>query len=618
MAGLPRGASVDRGQYGGCSGHQPLLGYYVQSRYPVGPVSDSVPKVGVGMVHKPAYVKTTTFDKALSTLFGLLNAKPDQPDKRCHSEGVILLSKLPVSSFIPHARPYPVFMDYVDEDCLNRPTPLMTDYRAFSLSVILRPGKTRSVYITRCGEHPARIIDAFFEKRTDPPLEGVFIGDLGNWQGYVFQPSPPSEDHWTIVTDDRYARFLSSILQAKNTAEDLLTNAQQIETQKRASSTAMGETSGGDLGPDLLLEDRPEESLIKIKAVKGASGSKIKGQRVSATSVSFNSADDDPQAHVQSLTSRIVTHQAQAFHELGRIQTVDRTTAEGLLAEQARLQSIVFEDAVCSLKRLVKETRVETQLFEADLKQALEPVPDWSLQERTMARAAKHSRNVMAAALLPVTLIDAAQKDIKAFLEARRDSLGAAQGTAVLIETCVERLGNLNDGLHAILQDPALDDPAVAGRVQLHLSATQPLVNNYFSGLLEGVLGLLGLNPKARGEVSGKVSDGLSHYYARTLKELLSTNSGGYQTDWEPDQVALAPGDMHLGYLGDFSCRRENLIHPVFDSTLMDEILGPLQELKLEDTVELREPRAFSTQEELWRLSNRPLLHDRTTFSRYC
>ena len=206
----------------------------------------------------------------------------------------------------------------------------------------------------------------------------------------------------------------------------------------------------------------------------------------------------------------------------------------------------------------------------------------------------------MAAALLPVTLFDAAQKDIKAFLEARRDSLGAAQGTAVLTEACVERLGNLNDGLHAILQDPALDDPAVAGRVQLHLSATQPLVNNYFSGLLEGVLGLLGLNPKARGEVSGKVSDGLSHYYARTLKELLSTDSGGYQTDWEPDQVALAPGDMHLGYLADFSCRRGNLVHPVFDSTLMDEILGPLQELKLEDTVALREPRAFSTQEELW------------------
>ena len=57
---------------------------------------------------------------------------------------------------------------------------------------------------------------------------------------------------------------------------------------------------------------------------------------------------------------------------------------------------------------------------------------------------------------------------------------------------------------------------------------------------------------------------------------------------------------MHLGYLADFSCRRVNLVHPVFDSTLMDDILGPLQELKLEDTVTLREPHAFSTQEELW------------------
>ena len=561
---------------------------------------DSVPKVGVGMVHKPAYVKTTAFDKALSTLFGLLNATPDQPDKRCHSEGVILLSVLPASSFIPHARPYPVLMDYVDENCLNRPTLLMTDYRAFSLGVIIRPGNKRSVYIPRCGEHPARIIDAFFEKRPDPPLEGVLVCNQGNWQGYVFRPSPPSLDHWTTVADGRYARFLSSVLQAKNTAEDFLATAQQIEAQKRASSAATGETSKGGLGPDLFLEDQPEGTIITLKTGNGASGTKIKGQQASVTSVSIKSAGDDPQTHVHSLTKRILTQQAQAFHELGRIRTVDRTTAEGLLSEQARLQSIVFEDAVCSLKRLVKETRVENQLFEADLKQALEPVPDRSLRERTMARAAKHSRNVMAAALLPVTLFDAAQKDIKAFLEARRDSLGAAQGTAVLTEACVERLSNLNDGLHAILQDPALDDPAVAGRVQLHLTATQPLVNNYFSGLLEGVLGLLGLNPKARGVVSEKVSDGLSQYYARTLKELLSTDSGGYQTDWEPDQVALAPGDMHLGYLADFSCRRVNLVHPVFDSTLMDDILGPLQELKLEDTVTLREPRAFSTQEELW------------------
>ena len=300
-----------------------------------GSVPDSVPKVGVGMVHKPAYVKTTTFDKALSTLFGLINARPDQPDKRCHSEGVILLSVLPVSSFIPHARPYPLLMDYMDEDCLNRPTSLMTDYRAFSLCVIQQPGgktKTRSIYIPHCDEHPARLIDAFFEKRNDPPLEGVFVCNQGNWQGYIFQPSPPSEDHWTIVADDRYARFLSSLMQAKSTAEDLLMNAQQIESQKGANSMATGETSGGNPGLDPLLEDRPEGAPATVKTAKGASGSKTKSQQASTKSVSFKSADSDPQAHVQRLTRCILSHHAQAFHALGRVQTVDRTTAEGLLA----------------------------------------------------------------------------------------------------------------------------------------------------------------------------------------------------------------------------------------------------------------------------------------------
>ena len=108
--------------------------------------------------------------------------------KACHSEGVILLSVLPVSSFIPHTRPYPLFMDYVDEDCLNRPTPLMTDYRAFSLCVIQRPGgktKTRSIYIPRCGEHSARLIDAFFEKRNDPPSSATRGIDRGTSSSQV-------------------------------------------------------------------------------------------------------------------------------------------------------------------------------------------------------------------------------------------------------------------------------------------------------------------------------------------------------------------------------------------------------------------------------------------------
>ena len=70
-----------------------------------------------------------------------------------------------------------------------------------------------------------------------------------------------------------------------------LRNRQAAQPWERLQGVVLSQIS--------LPQDRPEESLIKIKAVKGASGSKIKGQRVSAKSVSFKSADDDPQAHVQ-------------------------------------------------------------------------------------------------------------------------------------------------------------------------------------------------------------------------------------------------------------------------------------------------------------------------------
>ena len=146
---------------------------------------------------------------------------------------------------------------------------------------------------------------------------------------------------------------------------------------------------------------------------------------------------------------------------------------------------------------------------------------------------------------------------------------------------------------------PAMNDPEVVLRVQMGLSLTRPLVANYFHGALEGVLSLLGLKPPKPDEPQPQSQETTCRHYSRLLKQCLSQVSEGYQTDWE-GQDGTEEGDLHLNYLADFSVRNPAAVHSVFDSTLIEDLLGPLSELNLEQTYTSKEPRSFKHKEDLW------------------
>ena len=357
-----------------------------------------------------------------------------------------------------------------------------------------------------------------------------------------------------------------------------------------------------DVDVELIEDD--EEATFEVK-VDSSKGNRILSERKHASSeqgasgrqsrsvrlLGSKPGDSPDVVEAKRIVTGILDHQLLTFHELGRIRELDRTLAEGLLAEHARVSSMVSEDAVRSLMTSRLETQEMGKRLLKEVSQLLEPTRDKRLRYNIEALITRHQDSVAAATWMPIVLFDSAQKEMKAFLERRLRDISTDRETQMLVDECVESFTNHAVSLSDFLSDPAMATPGVANRVQVGLITSQPLVNNYFSGLLEGVMGVMGFKPGGKENKTGTVVEGVSRQYARLLKDTLSEATGGYETDWEDRERDLVPSDLHLGYMKDSGLQSDILVFngPTSETrfippsiTLINEILAPLEELHLE------------------------------------
>ena len=582
-----------------------------------------IPSIGVGLVYKPAYLATTSFKTALAALYKYKRAgssKKGSPaeSKKLSSQGVMILNIHKDSSFIPLARPSSVFLDYAEKRMLEGISPFPTNYRGFNLyEVIWKESLTdesmeTSIYIPRCHEQGALLEKTHTEKMDKDARESSLSSPKGDNAVITVRLREPSGLHWNLVEDKAYPLFLATMRKIQGEARIIADEAHKIELAKRK---AEGESQGKPSHDvDIELVENEEEAIFEVN-VNSSKGSRVPSERKHASSeqgasgrqshsarlIGSKPGDSPDVVEAKRIVTGILQHQLLTFHELGRIRELDRTLAEGLLAEHARVSSMVSEDTVRSLMTSRLETREMGKRLFKEVSQLLEPTRDKRLRYNIEALITRHQDNIEAATWMPIVLFDSAQKEMKAFLERRLRDISSDRETQMLVDECVESFTNHTVTLSDFLSDPAMPTPGVANRVQVGLITSQPLVNNYFSGLLEGVLGVMGFKPGGKESQTGTVVEGVSRQYARLLKDTLSEATGGYETDWEDAERDLSvPSDLHLGYMKDFSVRLRDKVHPAFDTTLINEILAPLEELHLEEKYVNKQPRLFRNKELLW------------------
>ena len=96
--------------------------------------------------------------------------------------------------------------------------------------------------------------------------------------------------------------------------------------------------------------------------------------------------------------------------------------------------------------------------------------------------------------VLLLTQLDAAHEDMERFLHYRLSQLHAQTELRSLLRNLTERMAAHQCRVHQIVQSEALKNIEVSQQVLVGLGADQPIESNFFPGVLEGLLGSLGIN----------------------------------------------------------------------------------------------------------------------------
>ena len=137
--------------------------------------------------------------------------------------------------------------------------------------------------------------------------------------------------------------------------------------------------------------------------------------------------------------------------------------------------------------------------------------------------------------------------------------------------------------------------------------AHQPPKANLFPGILEGLVGRLGLMPPGITDPPTSVREGVSRHWAATLREAVRRMEG---RDIDLGQVTstVVPHGLHLDYDLDFQTRRVDDVAPTLTSPLLSSLIDNICQL---ERLEIPgEPASFKVDGDLWGPGRAPPMPD--------
>ena len=127
--------------------------------------------------------------------------------------------------------------------------------------------------------------------------------------------------------------------------------------------------------------------------------------------------------------------------------------------------------------------------------------------------------------------------------------------------------------------------------------AHQPLKANFFLGLLEGLVGRLGLAPPGVTDPPISFREGMACHWAATLREAVRRTKGRH-VDLGQVTRTVVPHGLHLDYDLDFQTRKVDDVAPTLTSPLLSGLIGNIHQL--ERLGISGEPASFKVDEDLW------------------
>ena len=478
---------------------------------------DRCPLVGAGLLYTPPYLQQIPFSAAYMNLCVWRDAE-EASENRLVETRLMFIHASEASGFLPVAEGHPVLLDASDTEVLGdmetSVSPL--SLRGFQLHTVLAPladgSKARSIVSPRFqGGNTSAIIP--YDKETVSP-------ELGPQPPMEISLCAPSQDHWTIVLDTVFASTIEEYRRLREQAAPKPTEAEVLPSSN----------SGNRAGRAEAAPSR-EWTLQMARSILD-------------------------QAHALQL---------QSVEDLGRIRELDRTLAVALMTEFSRVQLIMQEDVRKSLAALRSDLLDSCSAFIADVARVMDVTPADPRSALLRASLERFQRQSSLKFDLPLVEMEAAQVDITTFMNTRLQELSSGTELPKLINEAARLMGQHNNRIWELVQDPDLGLSGVSPLVIIGLLARQPIEADLFPGILEGLAGNLGLSLAGTVNPPRSRQEGMMRRWATTLRQAAYDPSGTRQGS----ASSTTPLGLHLNYDMEFRSRRVGDIPPALTSPLL-------------------------------------------------
>ena len=271
-------------------------------------------------------------------------------------------------------------------------------------------------------------------------------------------------------------------------------------------------------------------------------------------------------ARVTEVMDQVHDLHLQLLQEMGFVREIDQALSKSLMVEFLRLKIIIGDDLSRALRTWQTDIEVATDKFLRDLDAATQT--STTLPSKNAAVGVALRQFCAATQLrvaLPLTRLDEAREEMEKFIQSHLKELRSPQETKNLIGELSSRIMDHRGRVRELLRSETLRHPEVIPLIMVGLAMDRPLESNFFPGLLEGLLGSLGIAAPGEGNPPTSSHEGVGRAWSTAVREAVSRIE---QRDAETPEAVGLPPNLDLRYEEGFLETLRHLIPPVFSDPL--------------------------------------------------
>ena len=466
------------------------------------------PRVGLGLVYKAPYIQAASFSEAY---FFLKLASQAEVNNQTTSALIVFVQIHESSQVIPLPGVPTLFLDVkTTEDITdsNEPWPPQ-DFRGFRLHRVVYIGASPPI-----GQVALPRLQGKTVFHWAPTQKQVLMPELKEAPQLTVALSAADANHWNIVNDHIFPNCLDEF-KARHEASQASGVA---KLTRRPSSHGESSTPTHEL-PFAAWPQPPSTPTLEWREV------------------------DEKVAEVMDQVHNL---HLETVQEMGFIRAIDQALAKSLMVEFLRLKLITGDDLSTTLQTWQADMEANTEEFLRDVDSATQT--STALPSKNAAvEAALHKYQEVAK--LKLAQLDAAQEEMEKFIQFHIEELQSQQETKHLVGELSSRITDHRSRVCQLLSSEPLRHPEVVPLVLVGMAADRPLKSNFFPGLLEGLLGRLGIAAPGESNPPTSSREGAGHLWSSVLCEaILQIEQREVET---PGTVGL-PQCLDLRYEEDF------------------------------------------------------------------